>query len=57
MGGRFCCIPDRIMPYFKDYLDKYGVDYNKPGDVLANLDKLNQEKEELIKQIKEDAKK
>ncbi|MBS7256862.1 MAG: hypothetical protein KIG63_00255 [Methanobrevibacter sp.] len=57
IGGRFCCIADRITPYFKDYLDRYGIDYNNPGDVLANLDKLNQEKEELIKQIKEDAKK
>ena len=44
-----CCISDRIAPYFKDYLDKYGIDYNNPRDVLANLDKLNQEKEELIK--------
>ena len=57
IGGRFCCIADRITPYFKDYLDRYSIDYNRPGDVLANLDKLNQEKEELIKQIKEDAKK
>lgn len=57
IGGRFCCIADRITPYFKDYLDKYGIDYNRPGDVLANLDKLNQEKEKFIKQIKEDAKK
>ena len=52
-----CCISDRITPYFKDYLDKYGIDYNNPRDVLANLDKLNQEKDELIKQINEDAKK
>ena len=57
IGSRFCCIPDRITPYFKDYLNKYGIDYNNPGDVLADLDKLNQEKDELINKIKEDAKK
>lgn len=45
---------DRITPYFKDYIDKYNIDYNNPKEALANLDKLNNEKEEFINQIKAD---
>jgi hypothetical protein len=47
---------DRITPYFKDYLDKYNIDYNNPSKVFANLGKLNHEKEEFINQIKADFK-
>lgn len=43
---------DRITPYFKDYLDKYSIDYNNPSEVFANLGKLNYEKEEFINQIR-----
>ena len=32
-----CCISDRIAPYFKDYLDKYGIDYNL-GDFVTLRD-------------------
>ncbi len=48
------CIPDRITPYFKDYLDKYNIDYNNPSEVFANLEKLNYEKEEFINQIRKE---
>lgn len=48
---------DRITPYFKDYLDKHGIDYNNPGEVFINLDKLNHEKEEFINQIRKGSQK
>lgn len=48
---------DRITPYFKDYLDKYNIDYNNPSEVFSNLDKLNYEKEEFINQIRKDTQK
>ena len=51
------CIPDRITAYFKDYLDKYNIDYNNPSEVFANLDKLNYEKEEFINQIRKETQK
>ena len=40
--------------YFKDYLDKYSIDYNNPSEVFANLEKLNYEKEEFINQIRKE---
>ena len=48
---------DRITLYFKDYLDKYNIDYNNPSEVFSNLDKLNYEKEEFINQIRKDTQK
>lgn len=48
---------DRITPYFKDYLDKYNIDYNNPSEVFANLDKLKYEKEEFINQIRKETQK
>lgn len=42
---------DRITPYFKDYLDKYGIDYNNPSDVMKRKDLLEFEKAEFCKMI------
>lgn len=43
---------DRITPFFKDYLDKYSVDYNDPKSVFNNIDKLKEEKEKFVKEIR-----
>lgn len=42
----------RITPYFKDYLDKYNIDYNDPKLVFSNIDKLKEEKENFVNKIK-----
>lgn len=47
-------ISDRITPFFKNYLDKYNVDYTDPKSVFENIDKLKEEKEKFVKKIRKD---
>lgn len=42
----------RMTPYFKDYLDKYNIDYNKPNEVFNNLELLRNENEKEKQKLK-----
>jgi len=43
---------NRITPFFKDYLDKYNIDYNNPKSVFENIDNLKKEKEDFVIKIR-----